>query len=91
MLNDKLDYVFKELKRAAKVKHAFGYVLKNIEDGLCGYFYAHENNTKMERSKLVCTQADMTNLKDIMQKRIFLIFVPEREPIQNGNFTNLGF
>ena len=30
--------------------------------------YAHENNTVMERSKLVCTQADMTNLKDRMQK-----------------------
>ena len=35
---------------------------------MCIYFYAHENNTIMERSKLVCTQADMTNLKDRMQK-----------------------
>ena len=32
------------------------------------YSYAHENITLMERSKLVCTQADMTNLKDRMQK-----------------------
>ena len=32
------------------------------------YFYAHENNTIMERSKLVCTEAHMTNLKDRMQK-----------------------
>ena len=68
LLNDKLDYVFKELKCAAKVNLAFGFVLKNIEDGMCRYFYAHENNTFMERSKLVCTQADMTNLKDRMQK-----------------------
>ena len=68
LLNDKLDYVFKELKCAAKVNLAFGFVLKNIEDGMCRYFYAHENNTIMERSKLVCTQADMTNLKDRMQK-----------------------
>ena len=30
--------------------------------------FAHENNTIMERSKLVCTQADMTNLKGRMQK-----------------------
>ena len=69
LLNDKLDYVFKELKFAAKVNLAVGFVLKNIEDGMCRYFYAHENNTIMERAKLVCTQADMTNLKDRMQKK----------------------
>ena len=66
--NDKLDYVFKELKFAAKINFAFGFVLKNIEDGMCRYFYAHENNTILERAKLVCTQADMTDLKDRMQK-----------------------
>ena len=68
LLNDKLDYVFKELKCAAKVNLAFGFVLKNIEEGMCRYFYAHENNTFMERAKLVCTRAVMTNLKDRMQK-----------------------
>ena len=68
LLNDKLDYVLKELKCPAKVNVAFGFVLKNIDDGMCRYFYAHENNTFMERSKFVCTQADMTNLKDRMQK-----------------------
>ena len=68
LLNDKLDYVFKELKCAAKVNYAFGFVLKSIGDGKCRYFYDHENNTFMERAKLVCTQADMTNLKDRMQK-----------------------
>ena len=31
-LNDKLDYIFKELKYATKVNFAFGFVLKNIED-----------------------------------------------------------
>ena len=67
LLNDKLDYVFKELKCAAKVNLAFGFVLKKIEDGMCKIFYAHENNTIMERAKQ-CTQADMTNLEDRMQK-----------------------
>ena len=38
LLEDKLDYVFKELKCAAKVNLAFGLVLKNIEDGMCRYF-----------------------------------------------------
>ena len=68
LLNDKLDYVFKELKYAEKVNLAFRFDLKNIEDGMCRYFYNHENNTIMERSKLVCAQVDMTNLKDRMQK-----------------------
>ena len=67
-LNDKLDYVFKELKCAAKVNLAFRFVLKNIEDGLCRFFYTQKNNTVIERSKLVCTQVDMTNLKKRMQK-----------------------
>ena len=71
LLDDKLDYVFKELKCAAKVNLAFGFVLKNIEDGMCRYFYAHENNTIMERAKVVCLQANMTNLKDRMQKMDF--------------------
>ena len=66
--NNKLDCVFKELKCAANINLAFGFVLKNHEDGMCRYFYAHENNTIMERAKHVCTQADMTNLKDRMHK-----------------------
>ena len=38
LLNNKLDYVFKELTCAAKVNLALGFVLKNIEDGICRYF-----------------------------------------------------
>ena len=68
LLNDKLDYVFRELKCAAKVNIALGFVLKNIEDGMCRYFYAHENNTIMEKSKLVCTPDDIVNLKEKVQK-----------------------
>ena len=67
-LNDKPDCVFNELKCAAKVNLAFRIVLKNIEDGLCRYFYAQENNTIMERSKIVRTQADMSNMKNKNQK-----------------------
>ena len=79
LLNDKLDYVFKQLKCAAKVNFAFGFVLKSFEVGMCRYFYAHENNTIMHKSKLVRTQADMTNLEDRMQKMdIVDIFNRER-------------
>ena len=68
LLNDKLDYVFKGLKCAAKINIAFGFVLKNIEDGVCIYFYAHENNTLMEKLKLVCTPDDIVNLEEKLQK-----------------------
>ena len=68
LFNDKVHYVFKELKCAANVNLACGFVLKNFEDGMSRYFYSHENNTLMEWSKPVCTQADMTDLKDRMQK-----------------------
>ena len=78
LLNDKLVHVFKKLKLAAKVNLAFGFVLKIVEDGSSRFFYAHENNTVMERSKLVCTQADMTNLKDRMQ-RIDIVDICTRE------------
>ena len=64
----KLDLDFKGLECAAKVNLAFGFILKNVEDGSCRYFYAHENNTLMERSKLVCTPDDITNLKEKLQK-----------------------
>ena len=48
-LKEKKDHVYSQLKSAAKVNLAFGFVLKNNE-GTCRYFYAHENNTVMERS-----------------------------------------
>ena len=68
LINKKLDLVFNGLKCAAKVNLAFGLVLKNVEDGSRRYFYAHENNTLMERSKLVCTPDDITNLNGKIQK-----------------------
>ena len=68
ILNEKLDHFFKNSKCAAKVNLAFGFILKNIEDGGFRYFYAHENNTLLDRSKLVCTHDDLANLKDFLNK-----------------------
>ena len=45
IVNDKLDKFFNNLKCAAKVNLAFGFILKNLEDGRYRYFYAHENKT----------------------------------------------
>ena len=76
LLNNKLDYVFKELKCAAKVNLAFGFVLKNIEDAICRYFYAHENKTVIERSKLLCSPGNITNLNEKLQKMDFIDLCP---------------
>ena len=35
---------------------------------MCRYFYVHENNTIMEKSKLLCTPDDIVNLKEKLQK-----------------------
>ena len=66
LINKKLDLVFKGIKCAAKVNLAFRFrvFLKNVE----GHFYNPEKITVMERSKLVCTPDDITNLKEKLQK-----------------------
>ena len=68
IVNEKLDHFFINLKCAAKVNLAFGFILKNIEDGGFRYFNAHENNTLLDRSKLVCTNENLANLKDFLNK-----------------------
>ena len=68
IVNEKLDHFFNNLKCAAKVNLAFRFVLENIEDGGFSYFYAHKNNTLLDRSKLVCTRDDLAKLKDFLNK-----------------------
>ena len=68
IVNEKLDHFFDNLKCAAKVYLDFGFILKNKEDGGFRYFYAHENNTLLDRSKLVCTHDDLARLKDFLNK-----------------------
>ena len=66
-VTEKLDHFLNNLKVAAKVNLAFGFILKDIEDGGFRYFYAHENNTLLNRSKLVCTR-DLAKLNDFLNK-----------------------
>ena len=68
IVNEKLDHFFNNSKCAAKVNLAFGFILKNIEDGGFRYFYAHENITILERSKLVCTHHDLGKLKEFLNQ-----------------------
>ena len=41
-------------------------------DGRFRYLHAHENNTLLDRSKLVCTKDDLTKLKDILNKTVLI-------------------
>ena len=68
IMTGKLDRFFINLKSAAKMNLAFGFILKNIEDGGFRYFYAQENNTLLDRSKLLCTKDHLAKLKDILSR-----------------------
>ena len=68
-INSKLDYVFQQLKCAAKINLAFGFVLKNIGDASCRYFYAHENNTLLEKSNLLRTGDDLEHIKTLLARK----------------------
>ena len=68
IVNEKLDALFNNFKCAAKVNLAFGFILKNIEDGGFRHVYAHKNNTLLDRSKLVCTHDDLAKLKEFLNQ-----------------------
>ena len=48
-------FVFGSLQCEAELNVAIGFVLKNVEDGSFGYYYAHKNNKLLELYKLVST------------------------------------
>ena len=68
VIEEKLDRVLDKLTCVAKPNLALGFILKNIQDGKFRYFYAHENNTLLEQSKLVSNKDDMAKLKEILKK-----------------------
>ena len=68
VIEEKLDCVLDKLKCVSKLNLALGFTLKNIKDGTFRYFYAHENNTLLEQSKLVSNRDDMAKLKEILKK-----------------------
>ena len=68
VIEEKLHCILDKLKCAAKLNLALGFNLKKIEDGKFGYFYAHENNTLLEQSKLVSNIDDMAKLREILKK-----------------------
>ena len=78
LLNDKLDYVFKELKRAAKVNLAFGFVLKNVEEGSCRLFML-TTTIWLWRGQNLCVQKLIwLTWKTKCRNWILLIFYPRK-------------
>ena len=63
-LTKKLDTVFQKFNCAVMLNVAFGFVFNKLEERICRYYYAHENNTLMERSKLVATKEDLVKIKN---------------------------
>ena len=88
-INSKLDYVFQQLKCAAKINLAFGFVLKNIEDASCRYFYAHENNTLLEKSKLLSTGDDLEHIKRLLAGTDVIESCARERVNTNGKFLKL--
>ena len=68
LVNGKFDQFFNNLNHGARVNLAFRFILKSIEAKKFGFFYAHENNTLLDRSKLVCTKDDLRKLKIVLNK-----------------------
>ena len=54
LINKKLDLVFNVLKCAAKVKLAFGFVLRNVEDESCRYFFMLTRTIRLWRGHNLC-------------------------------------
>ena len=65
---EKLEEVFNKLYSAAKINIALGLVLRNFDTGEYRYFYAHENNTLIEKLHLLCTKADLITIQGKVEK-----------------------
>ena len=68
----KLDVVFDSLKYAAKLILAFGFVITNVEDESCRYYFEHEKTKVLERSKLVATTEDLSKIKNLLSNTDFI-------------------
>ena len=88
VIEEKLDRVLDKLKCVAKLYFSLGFILRNIEDGKFRYFYAHENNTLLEQSKLVSNKDDMAKLKEILKKTDVIESCTKERSNRSGSFSN---
>ena len=83
----KLDHFFNNLNCAVKVNLAFGFISWNKKDGGFSYFYSHENNTLLDRSKHVCTRDDLPKPKYFSTKLTSKSLVAEKNWTKSGSVT----
>ena len=88
VIEEKLDRVLDKLKCEAKLNLALGFILKNIEGGKFRYFFAHENNTLLEQSKLMSNKDDMAKLKEILNKTDVIESCTKERSNTKGGFLN---
>ena len=89
VIEEKLDRVLDKLKCVAKLNLALGFFPKNIEDGKFRYFYALENNTLLEQSKLVSNEDDTANLKEILKETDVIEACTKERPNAKWRFFKL--
>ena len=80
-----MDQVFENLDCAASFDVALEFLLRKIKTDEFPYFYASEINILLNKSMLLCTKADVTNILKKVKSKISLKFVDERDKIQNGD------
>ena len=89
VVEEKLDRVLDKLRCVAKLNLVLGFNLKIIKDGKFIYFYAHENNTLLEQSKLVSNKDDMVKLKEILKKTDVIESCTKERPNTKWRFFEL--
>ena len=62
-INEKLKEVFNKIDLAAKIDIALRFVLRKVQTGEYWYYYAHENNTLVEKLPLLRTKADLITIQ----------------------------
>ena len=72
-----------------KSESGFWFQFENIEDAGFRYFYAHENNTLLDRSKLVCTHEDLANFKHFLNKTDVIEFYSREKMNTEWRFYKL--
>ena len=88
IVNEKLDQFFSNLKCAARVNLASGFILEKIEGGGFRYFCAHGNNALLDRSKFVCTHDNLAKLKDFLSKTDVIEACSQERMTQSGVFPS---
>ena len=87
-VDENLDHFFNNQKCTAKLNLAFDFILRKAEDGGFTLFYANErfrffcaqeNNTLLDRSKIVSTKDDLAKPKDTLNKAVVIKLCSEKK------------